>query len=275
MKFKKYIHLGLVAAGALALMTNCDRPEYAEPTPATDPSTASSRVLFVNAAPGAPALNLLVNNVQVAQAVPFPGYQPGYAQVGVGAVQLRGKAANGTIGGTLGTNDLLFRAGATNNNNFTFVGGRNYTVFTTDTLARPRPTTPAGVTDPGGVRFLVVEDNLSAPAAGKAKVRFLHLAPNAPSVGVYNSLTNQVLFTNRAFRATSTGTGATAVNFANFTEVDAGTYSLDVRTAATSAPVLVVPSIAFEAGKIYTVYAHGLLGGTGPQALGAGVVQHN
>jgi len=275
MKLRQYIHLALAAVGALTLMTHCDRPEYPEPTPSAEASTARANVLFVNAAPGAPALNLLVNNVQVAQAVPFPGYQAGYTPVGVGALQLRGKAANGTIGGTLGTNDLLFRAGATNNNNFTFVSGRNYTVFVTDTLARPRPTTPAGTTDPGGLRFLVVEDNLAAPAAGKAKVRFLHLAPNAPSVGVYNTLTNQVLFPNRAFRATSTGTGATAVNFASFTEVDAGIYSLDVRTSATSAPVLAVPGVAFEAGKIYTVYAHGLLNGAGPLALGAGVVVHN
>ncbi len=305
MKLKRYIHLALAAVGALTLVTSCDRPEYPEPTPSTEASTARSRVLFVNAAPGAPALNLLVNNVQVAQAVPFAGTQPGYAQVGVGNLQIRSKAANGTIGGTLGSNDLLFRAGATNNNNFTFAANANYTVFATDTLTRPRPTTPAGVTDPGGLSFLVLQDNLAAPAAGKAHIRFINLAPGTQAVELINVLTTQSLlpiagtarngrtgnsapitnFQRRAYKeiqkSATIDNDRINVSITGFTPIDAGTYALQIQNSGSAAagtkalPDAIPLGYVFESGKIYTIYLRGLVGGTGEQALGASVIVHN
>ncbi|MFZ1517049.1 MAG: DUF4397 domain-containing protein, partial [Saprospiraceae bacterium] len=57
-----------------------------------------------------------------------------------------------------------------------------------------------------------------------------------------------------------------------FTPLDAGTYNLDVRVAGTSTVALVLPAITLEAGKIYTVFAKGFLGGTGAQALGAEII---
>jgi hypothetical protein len=39
--------------------------------------------------------------------------------------------------------------------------------------------------------------------------------------------------------------------------------------------VLNLPNIVLQAGKIYTVFAKGLVGGTGSQALGAQIVTHN
>jgi len=60
--------------------------------------------------------------------------------------------------------------------------------------------------------------------------------------------------------------------------VPAGTYNFDVRinysqNGGTS--VLSVPGVALAAGKIYTVFAKGLVAGTGAQALGAQIVTHN
>ena len=34
------------------------------------------------------------------------------------------------------------------------------------------------------IKAVVVSDNLTAPAAGKAYVRFLHFSPNAPAVDI-------------------------------------------------------------------------------------------
>ena len=45
-----------------------------------------------------------------------------------------------------------------------------------------------------------------------------------------------------------------------------------MRPAGSTAVVLPLPGINLEAGKIYTVFAKGLLGGTGNQALGAGII---
>jgi hypothetical protein len=57
--------------------------------------------------------------------------------------------------------------------------------------------------------------------------------------------------------------------------VDAGSYNLEVRAAGTNTVVLSIPGIALTAGKIYTVFAKGFLGGTGVQALGAQIIMNN
>ena len=110
---------------------------------------------------------------------------------------------------------------------------------------------------------MVVEDNLAAPAAGKAHVRFIHLSPDAPAVDV--AVTGGgVVFGNQSFE-----------DFTAFTPLDANTYNLEVRLAGTSTVVLPLPGIVLTAGKIYTVYAKGFVGGTGAQALGAEIIVKN
>jgi Domain of unknown function (DUF4397) len=271
----KYI---FVAATLTTALVSCQDTEYPTPSPATSASTLTARVLFVNAAPSVAPLNFFVSNVPAGTSVAF-GTNTAYNTTPVGPIQLRAKAASGTIGGVLGTNDVLFRAGATNQNNFTVTAGTNHTFFVTDTLNRARGTA-IGSTDPGGPRFLNVTDNLAAPAAGNAHVRFFHLSPNAPAVWV-NVLRAGVTapvasFANRAFRAISTGSGATLVNFANFSPLAAGTYNIEVRTGSATGPVaLTVQGVELANGKIYTLYARGLVRGTGANALGAGVILHN
>jgi hypothetical protein len=44
--------------------------------------------------------------------------------------------------------------------------------------------------------------------------------------------------------------------------VDAGTYTVEVRPAGTTNAVLTLPNVKFEAGKLYTVIATGLVNGT-------------
>jgi hypothetical protein len=235
-------------------------------------------VLFVNATPGSIPLNFFVSNVPAGTSVAF-GTNTTYNNTPVGPIQLRAKAASGTIGGVLGSADILFRAGTTNQNNFTAAPNTSYTFFVTDSLNRARPTT-IGNTDPGGPRFLNVTDNLAAPATGNAHIRFFHLSSNAPAVWVNvlraGSTTPVASFANRAFRAVSTGSGATLVNFANFTPIAAGTYNVEVRTGSATGPVaLTVQGVALADGKIYTLYARGLVRGAGANALGAGVILHN
>ncbi len=277
--------IGTVVATSLLsafLLTSCEDTDYPAAQPATGPSTNQARFLFVNAAPGAPALNFLVENNAAAQSIAF-GQASAYVPSQVGPVQLRARAASGQIGGVLGSGDILFRAGATNQNNFAAAANTNYSVFVTDSLNRPRPTTTGG-TNPGGPQFLVVTDNLAAPAAGNAHVRFFHLAPDAPAVSVRlvptapASVTVAPTFTNRAYRVTSTGSGTAVTNFANFTPVRAATYTAQVFAgptvpqSATVSPVLSVSGVNLAEGKIYTIYAQGLLRN---RTLGAGVVTHN
>jgi len=73
-----------------------------------------------------------------------------------------------------------------------------------------------------------------------------------------------VLFPNTAFKG-----------YSAFTPVDAGTYDLEVRLAGTSTVVLPLPGVTLEAGRIYTVFARGFVGGAGDEALGAQVIVNN
>lgn len=124
-----------------------------------------------------------------------------------------------------------------------------YSTFAVNTVANLEP--------------LIFIDNLAAPASGKAHVRFIHLSPDAPAVDI--TLTDgTVIFSNVAFKGS-----------VDFTPLDAGTYPLQVRVAGTSTVVLELGNITLQAGKIYTVFARGLLNGSGDQALGASIIVNN
>jgi hypothetical protein len=127
--------------------------------------------------------------------------------------------------------------------------GGNYSVFANGQVA--------------SINALVLADDLTTPAAGKAHVRFIHLSPDAPAVDV--AVTGgPVLFADKSFR-----------QYTAFTPVDSGTYDLEVRPAGSSTVVLALPGVTLQNGKIYTVFARGLLGGSGAQALGAQIIVNN
>ena len=96
---------------------------------------------------------------------------------------------------------------------------------------------------------LVLVDNNSAPAAGKAHVRFVHASPDAPAVDI-GVTGGPVLFSNVPFK----GVG-------DYLPVGAGTYDLEVRIAGTETVALSVPGLTLNEGTVYTVFATGLAGG--------------
>lgn len=276
MTFNRIKFFAIASLFAVAFVTGCQKPDYPAAVPATTGAVASARALFVNASPNSPALTFLVENQAVAQNLGLGQSSP-YVAIPTGNVQFRARAGSGSIGGILGSRDILFRAGATNQTNFGSVSGTNYTVFVTDTIQRPAPTTPAGATNPGGPQFLIVTDVLSQTLAANASgVRFFHLASDGSAVSVRLSVPTSATgvpatvtsFLNRAYRNTATAT---------FTSVPAGTYRVDVfagaiiPTVATTAPVLST-TVTVEATKLYTVFAQGLLR---TRTLGVGRVQHN
>ena len=69
-------------------------------------------------------------------------------------------------------------------------------------------------------------------------------------------------------------TTATATANQAFMPVDAGTYTVQVRVAGTEDGVLTVPNVPLQNGKIYTVFARGIVGNT-TSPLGASLIVHN
>ena len=133
------------------------------------------------------------------------------------------------------------------NGNLDVEADQYYSVFAVDEVAE--------------ITALVLGDDLTPPAAGKAHVRFVHLSPDAPAVDIA-LVGGAVVFPNVAFKG-----------FTAFTPLNAGVaYNLEVRVAGTSTVALVLPPVTLQAGKIYTVFAKGFLAGTGAQALGAEII---
>jgi hypothetical protein len=96
---------------------------------------------------------------------------------------------------------------------------------------------------------LVLVDDNAAPAAGEAKLRFVHASPDAPAVDIYAEGAG-VVVPNAAFKDASGYLGLAAT-----------TYNLEVRAAGTETVALALPGITLEEGKVYTAFAVGLLEG--------------
>jgi hypothetical protein len=111
--------------------------------------------------------------------------------------------------------------------------------------------TVAAVGQLASISPVVFMDNNSAPAPGKASVRFIHLSPDAPAVNVVVAGGGPALFSDIEFKEAS-----------SYITVDPGTYDLEVQVASSSAVALAVPDVPLEANKVYTVFAFGLAGGT-------------
>jgi hypothetical protein len=318
--------------GVLALLlAACSEPEYVEanPTAGGTPATLSSNILFVNASPDAPSLDLYFNNVKSGASLLAGFSQQGYVNQllpsngGLANANIRAKASNGSIGGVLGSADLIFRAGNNNSNNFQAVDSAFYTFIAVDSISRPRPlrtnnalgigdttyfnpltgqyiagivraplpavqkgrtvaigTVPLGATDPGGIRFLAITDQLPLPSttrfpkpnAGKFAVRIIQAAPDITTSLVVSFGTTNVAVAANAYplsfanfnpsvgsRSTS-GTNPFTVNFVNNFADAATSLDIVVRTGTIAAPG---PEIArlngqtFDDRGVYTVVLRG------------------
>lgn len=199
-------------------------------TPTPPPATAN--MMVVHASPDAPGVDLLLDNVKLnTSALEFPN-NTGYINLTVGNRNVKVNVS--------GTATTVIEA------SLNFVANKYYSVFAVDAVAAISP--------------LVIEDDLSNPASGKAHIRFIHLSPDAPAVDVALD-GGAVVFGNNSFK-----------DYTAFTPLDAGSYDLEVRVAGTQTVALDLDPINLQAGKIYTVFARGFLAGTGSQALGAQVI---
>jgi len=179
------------------------------------------RVRVVHASPDAPAVDVLVNDGVAFSNAPFKGIT-GYATLNPATYNVK-------VVPTGATEPVVIEADLT-------LEAKDYTVVALGQLANIEP--------------LVLVDNNSAPAAGKAHVRFVHASPDAPAVDIAVK-GGPVLFSNIAFK----GVG-------DYLPVDAGTYNLEVRLAGTDTVALDVPGVALNNGTVYTIFAMGLAGGT-------------
>ncbi len=211
-----------LAVAALIALPGCGNKDNNPAQPAN-----VGQAMIVHAAPDAPSVDLLLDGTMVGNNITY-GNHTAYLSLTAGTHDVKAVAT--------GTTTTVIDASVP------VAAQTTYSVFVN------------GLTP--NIGTLVVTDDLTAPPTGKAKVRFIHLSPDAPAVDVA-LVGGAVLFPNLAFR-----------QFSTFVAVDPGTVNLELRQAGTATVALTVNNVTFEAGKIYTLFAEGLVAGTGPAALG-------
>jgi Domain of unknown function (DUF4397) len=188
--------------------------------PAASAQGGSAKVRVVHASPDAPAVDVYLDGNKVLTNVPFFTASD-YLDVPAGPHDIK-------VTPTGDANTAVIDA-----KGVTVEAGKAYTVAATGKLAEIKPT--------------VYYDNLSAPAAGKAHVRVIHASPDAPAVDI-KVKGGPTLISNLAFPKDS-----------GYLPVDAGSYDLTVNAAGSDTVALDLPGVKLEAGKIYDVFAVGLL----------------
>jgi hypothetical protein len=141
-------------------------------------------------------------------------------------------------------------------------------------------------------RVHLMEDDLSAPAAGKAKVRFLHTIPPNILASVPRRDTIDLTFTGGTVAAPLSNTAIYSLrnfgdafqnqNLTRFTALDSGRYNIGIRIAGTpgTAPASgllgLFPSLRLVEGKIYTIIARvNIPGLVSSQPAALTIIQHN
>lgn len=268
-----------LATSLASVLVGCDEPDYGTPTPVTESTVGQARVLVVNAAPGTQGVTTTFENLPFGTVTPYLSSPVGTYTTANAGLRLFVFSDPTNIPATPAAATAAGIAPLTAPRPLTLrtalLGNTNYTIFLVDPPTRAYAYPVTATSDPGGIRSVILTDNLTAPAAGNAKIRFVNLATSG-TYGIFNgatSLFSAVPF--RAVRAVNSGTVAPVTNYANFTEVAAGTYTLDVRSVATTPLAGTSQSIQFAAGKIYTLYVRGTAGSGAATALGISTVLHN
>lgn len=210
--------------------------------PGCKKKTETVRFMFVHAMPDGPSVDVYAQGELVAPGVAYPG-NSGYVSV----TKKEDEEYFIEVKSTAGGQPLL------SGNNPAWSNGKVYAMYS------------YGLVGNSSIGRELIEDNFTQPAAGKASVRFIHLASDAPAVDFLVGGT--VLYTNREYLGEHILSG-----FTGFTDVNAGTYDLRMNLAGTAVTAALLSNFVLQGGKSYTVFAKGLTSGSSAQALGLEVV---
>lgn len=96
--------------------------------------------------------------------------------------------------------------------------------------------------DGNAAHLRVVQDMMTPPAAGKARLRVVHGGADAGEVDIYATGTPDALFDGVDFQVVT-----------NYAEIDPVNGELEIRTEGQTGPIAKVPIAHIEAGRFYTI----------------------
>jgi hypothetical protein len=226
----------------------CNKTDYLDVN-AGDRPPLSANIRFVNARIPATGIQFWTFTQKVTTDAVLPGAASPYVSTTFGNVQINFTEGSGTAykaSRQFGNSAAYSATGGPNGP----IAGYYHTVFAASTKYNA-----------GKDTLLLFYDDLSAPAAGKAKLRFVHLAQGIAGVSVRLKQhdTETSLFTAIPYgSAGGSNLQGAAYDSAPFTNVNAGTISLIVSAGENATPVAIdqqaLTNITLEAGKIYTVF---------------------
>jgi hypothetical protein len=226
-KSRNFTYL-LIALAGLTTIASCSKHDDNDFT-----ATATANVRLVNTSTDAGPSKLYLNDVLRTQSAVAYGTASGFSQTYIAENTIAVQSASGTIL-------------ATSSGNLDADG--NYTYFLTGTS--------------GNYSILASADNTTAPAAGKAKVRFVQGASGLASGSLFGNGVS--LFAAQNFKAVT-----------NYSEVAAGAFVFTVTSPGSETVLASSTSTTLQAGKNYIVYTSGVSGGTGANALTVNVLSTN
>jgi hypothetical protein len=194
--------------------------------PAAFAQSGTAKVRVVHASPDAPAVDVYLNGDQALSNVSFFTASD-YLDLPAGTYQVQvtpaGQPASAAV----------IDASAT------IEAGKAYTIAATGAVANIAPT--------------IIEDDLTAPAAGQAHVRVYHFSPDAPAVDVQLADGTKLI------------EGLAFPDASNYLPVPAGSYDLQVVPAGGSDVVIDLAGTALEGGRIYSVFATNVVASIAPE----------
>lgn len=264
----------LLAILYLPLLMACGKNNYLD-IDASERPALSARVKFVNAHATGTAVHFWDFTRQVTTAPVPRNSSTVYLDTQFGKVQY-----NLTEGaGTAYKASYLFGGSATfvQETNTTSFSGPNGPIATYYHTLFAVPKLKPSTLNPGNVDSLIlVYDDLSIPAAGKAKIRFANFSTPVRSVDLaytagtaiftnvaYGSFGDQTIIPYTSGRSPETIPGLSWKTLGPFKELNAGAgQNLEIRNTTNGfvIPVSGLTGINFEAGKIYTVFINNLNG---------------
>jgi len=202
-----------------------------------DVPPAPARVRAIHASSNAPAnVDVLVDGGRAIAALPYTGTNAAVSPrlpVLAGNHQFQVVAANTTSPAAISATLAL-------------TNGQAITIVAADNVS--------GTTIISGSQAIISQDDLSALAAGFARLKAIHAAAGQPAVDI--AVNGTVTYGNVSF-----GTQA------DYLTVPAGTYNLEARLAGTTTVLVSLPNFVIQAGKVYDFVATGKPSGPFPLSV--------
>ncbi|GAB3989630.1 hypothetical protein GCM10028807_14950 [Spirosoma daeguense] len=249
--------LGVLLSGSSLLLslTGCNKADYLDIN-AADRPPLNAQVRFVNARPVNTPLQFWTFTTQVTTSPVAVNQASPYLATVFGSVQINfteGSSTSYKASQQFGNSATFTATGRPNGPIATFY----HTVFAARTA------------NAASDSLILFYDDLKAPAARKAKVRFVNLSPGVGALDVRTS-SGTALFTSvsygRAANSALSGETLNAFSLGPFVSVDAGTLTLNASRVGGQA-VGEAKSLTFESGKIYTVFTNGVPGSAASVAI--------